>query len=171
MKKTIQLLGIALFSATLIACGGDKKETTTETTTTTTTETMVEEPTAQVSNELVLEGTDAMKFNQSEFKVKAGQEVTLTLKHLGTQSKEVMGHNFVLLKPGTDIAKFGLAAASAKDTDYVPASEAANVIAKTKVIGGGEQDVVKFTLEPGTYEYICSFPGHYSIMKGVIIAE
>lgn len=169
MKKTIQLLGVALLSATLIACGGEKKETTTEAPVTETTTEVA--PATELSNELTLEGTDAMKFNQSEFRVKAGQEVTLTLKHIGTMKKDVMGHNFVLLKPGTDVAAFGLAAAGAKDTDYIPASEKANIIANSKVVGGGEQDVVKFTLEAGTYDFICSFPGHYSIMKGVIIAE
>lgn len=177
MKKSIQLLGVALLTTALIACGGDKKETTettevTPTEETTTTEAPAEETaTVEVSNDLTLEGTDDMKFNISEFKVKAGQEVTLTLKHTGKQPKDIMGHNFVLLKPGTDVSKFGLAAANAKDTDYIPADESASVIAHSKVIGGGEQDVVKFTLEPGTYEYICSFPGHYSVMKGVIIAE
>lgn len=170
MKKTIQLLGVALLSATLIACGGEKKETTAEVAPATETTTEVA-PAAELSNELTLEGTDDMKFNQSEFRVKAGQEVTLTLKHIGTMKKDVMGHNFVLLKPGTDVAAFGLAAAGAKDTDYIPASEKANIIANSKVVGGGEQDVVKFTLEPGTYDFICSFPGHYSVMKGVIIAE
>lgn len=179
MKKTTQFLAVLMLSAAIVSCGNKTKtiDTTTETTELPTE--VMESAHAQEgdasaqpigTNNLLLEGNDAMNFLQKEFKVKAGEEVTLTLKHVGTMGKNVMGHNFVLLKPGTDISKFGLEAAKANTTDYVPLN-APEVIAHTKVIGGGEQDTVKFTLEPGTYEYICSFPGHYSLMKGKIIAE
>ncbi|MBT8262013.1 MAG: azurin, partial [Bacteroidia bacterium] len=44
-----------------------------------------------------LSGNDLMKFDKSEIKVKSGQEVTLTLRHIGKMDIKVMGHNFVLL--------------------------------------------------------------------------
>ncbi|MGP1500637.1 azurin [Bergeyella cardium] len=177
MKKSIQLLGVLFLSAALVACGGEKKDSTEETAPATEEAAPATEDasadaaaTPETSNTLLLESTDDMKFLQTEFKVKAGEEVTLTLKHTGKQPKEVMGHNFVLLKPGVDIPAFAEKAMKAKDTDYIPDGDA-DIIAHTKTIGGGEEDTVKFTLEPGTYEFLCSFPGHYSMMKGKIVAE
>ena len=60
-----------------------------------------------------LEGTDQMTFNIQEIKAKAGQTINLTLKHVGQMAKNQMGHNFVLLKKGTDIPAFGMAAMEA----------------------------------------------------------
>ncbi|MDO4230086.1 MAG: azurin [Capnocytophaga sp.] len=123
------------------------------------------------AGEILLESTDQMTYVTNEIKVKAGEKVTLTLKHIGKMSKDIMGHNFVLLKKGTDIAAFAGAAVNAKDTDYVPAGSP-DVIAHTKMIGGGESVTITFDApEAGTYDFICSFPGHYSMMKGKFIVE
>lgn len=123
------------------------------------------------AGEVVLESTDQMTYTTNEIRVKAGEKVTLTLKHVGKLPVEVMGHNFVLLKKGTDLAAFAGAAMNAKDTDYVPA-ESPDVIAHTKIIGGGESVTITFDApEAGTYDFICSFPGHYSMMKGKFIVE
>lgn len=127
---------------------------------------------AQKPVELVLEGNDAMQFNKKELRVKAGQTVKLTLKHTGKLAKAAMGHNFVLLAQGTNVADFGQKAAQARDNDYIPKSEASKIIAHTKMIGGGETTSVTFKApKKGTYTYICSFPGHYALMQGKLIVE
>lgn len=134
----------------------------------------VEAPAAPAADGVNLEisGTDDMKFDKTELRAKAGQKVTLTLHHPGKLSKEAMGHNVVILKPGTDIAAFAAKAIGAKDNDYFPESEAGSVIAHTKVIGGGESVTIEFTAPAaGTYPFICSFPGHYTFMKGDFIVE
>jgi azurin len=121
---------------------------------------------------IVIKGSDAMQFDLKEIKVKAGQKVKLTLTHSGKLAKAAMGHNWVLLKPGTDVAAFGSKAAAARETDYIPAAEKASIIANTKLVGGGESDTIEFTAPAkGTYTYICSFPGHYALMKGSFIVE
>jgi azurin len=121
---------------------------------------------------LALSGTDAMQFDTKEFKVKAGQKIKLTFKHAGKYAKQAMGHNFVLLKSGVDIAEFASKANLARDTDYIPKSESANIIAHTKLLGGGESDTIEFTApKKGTYPFICSFPGHYGLMQGKFIVE
>jgi azurin len=122
---------------------------------------------------LVLNGTDAMQFDKKELKVKAGQTVKLTFKHVGKLPKTAMGHNFVLLQQGTDVATFGSLAAQARDTDYLPKEEKSSVIAHTKLLGGGESDTITFVApkKKGTYPYICSFPGHYALMQGKFIVE
>lgn len=152
----------------LTACGGGENSND-EMEPETNTEAMAEE-----SNEatLSIEGDDQMQFNKKEMTVKAGATVTLTLKHTGTMAVTAMGHNWVLLKQGTDVATFATAAVEAGvDGDYVPAGTTA-VIAHTKTIGGGESTTVEFTApEAGTYEYICSFPGHWAMMRGKLIVE
>ena len=90
-----------------------------------------------------LTANDAMQFNTAEIKVAAGRTIKLNLKHVGKMPAEMMGHNFVLLAQGTDISAFS-AAVTAKDTDTSPASMADKVIAKTKLLGGGESDAIEF---------------------------
>lgn len=120
---------------------------------------------------ITLSANDQMKFDKKEIRVKAGQTVKLNLVHTGKLAKNVMGHNFVLLKSGTDVAKFAQAAMAAKSSDYIPAGSKA-VIAHTKIIGGGEKTSIEFQApQKGSYTFICSFPGHYAIMQGTFIVE
>ena len=171
MKKLFStpVLAFAIL-VTLASCGGKGSNSNQSTSTEELyPESVVsEEPT---SNELHVESNDQMQYTTTELKATTGK-ITLTLKHNGKMGKTVMGHNLVILQPGTDAAPFALKAADAKDTDYIPASEEASIIAHTKVIGGGESDTIEFAIsEKGTYDFICSFPGHYAIMKGKLIVE
>ncbi len=126
---------------------------------------------AQDKVEITVESNDKMQFDTNEIKVEAGQTVVLTLKHVGKLPKTAMGHNWVLLTQGTDINKFGANAAKFADNGYVP-ENSAQVIVATELIGGGQETTIEFTApEAGTYDFICSFPGHYSLMKGKFIVE
>lgn len=79
---------------------------------------------------------------------------------------ESMGHNFTLLKMGTDLVKFEEEAAKNRENGYMP-TDTSSVIAHTDLIGGGQSTTITFEApEKGTYDYLCSFPGHYSVMKG-----
>ena len=121
---------------------------------------------------VALTGNDAMKYNLKEIKVAAGRTVKLTLSHAGKLSKAAMGHNFVLLKAGTDVVAFATKAVSAAATAYIPASEKGSVLASTKVVGSGESDTIEFAAPAaGSYDFICSFPGHYAMMRGKLIVQ
>lgn len=123
-------------------------------------------------NVLVIEGNDQMQFSTNELKAVAGKPIKLTLKHVGKIPKEAMGHNLVILQEGTDQAAFALKANDAKATDYIPESEKASIIAHTKLLGGGEEDTIEFTIDKkGKYPFLCSFPGHVAMMKGMLIVE
>ncbi|MFV9552228.1 azurin [Algibacter sp. PT7-4] len=167
--KVIKITVLIVFSIFLIACGektekknkGFSYENKPETS----------KQVESNPNNIVITGNDAMQFNKKVIRVKAGKKVKVTLKHIGKMGKNVMGHNFVLLKQGVNLTAFGNLAASASDNSYIP-KNTNNVIAHTKMLGGGETAVIEFDApKVGTYQFLCSFPGHYALMKGEFIVE
>jgi azurin len=117
-----------------------------------------------------ISGNDQMQFDKKEIAVAADcTEVEVTLKHTGKLPAQAMGHNWVLTKTSdlTPVATDGMGAGFAND--HVKKGDT-RVIAHTKIIGGGQTTSVKFAtslLKKGeAYSFFCSFPGHYSIMKG-----
>ncbi|HLU17010.1 MAG TPA: azurin [Edaphocola sp.] len=132
------------------------------------------DPKASMATVTTIELTagDDMKFNAKSFAIPVGQEVTLRLTHTGKMSKSSMGHNVVILKPGEAVDEYGIEASKAGDENYVPAALADKVVAHTELIGGGENTEIKFTInEAGEYPFLCSFPGHYPMMKGIITVK
>ncbi|MDB4180937.1 azurin [Flavobacteriaceae bacterium] len=120
---------------------------------------------------ILITSNDVMKFNVKKMTVKAGQKIKLTLEHTGTLDKKIMGHNVVILKKGVNLSAFASVAAAANGNDYIPVGTA-DVIAHTKMIGGGESTTIEFTApEAGIYDFICSFPAHFALMKGKFIVE
>ena len=132
-------------------------------------------PALAEEKKIEITGNDQMQYSTKAIEVTAGDSVTLTLKHIGQLPKAAMGHNFVLLKMGTRTQDFGMKAMKATTTDYVPTDDETKkeVIAHTKVVGGGESDTITFTApkEAGEYPYICSFPGHFTLMQGVFTVK
>ena len=120
---------------------------------------------------LEINANDQMQYEQTELAAPAScKQVTVTLHHTGTLAKAVMGHDWVLVN-GPDyatVASSGMSAGLAGD--YVAAGDK-NVIAHTRIIGGGESDSVTFSTtalkKGGTYTYLCTFPGHSALMHGV----
>jgi len=173
MKKIA--MSLVVLAVAISSCGGgEKKEEpkqmkAPEKTTTQPAEEEVEIP---ATAEVTIEGNDQMKFNLDKIEVYEGQTVKLTLKHVGSMAKAAMGHNWVLLQKGVDKADFASAAMKAKDTDYIPAGRESEVIAHTQTIGGGEEVTIEFEAPAkGSYDFICSFPGHYGLMNGTLIVK
>lgn len=173
MNKKVKISMLVLMGFLAITSCGKKETAPTEESTEVNETTEGEGQAATVvSNVLVVEGNDQMQFNTSELRAAAGKPITLTLKHVGKIPKEAMGHNLVILQEGTDEAAFAAKAITAKDTDYIPASEKSSIVAHTKLLGGGEEDTIEFTIDKkGTYNFLCTFPGHVAMMKGVLIVE
>ena len=116
-----------------------------------------------------LEGSDQMKFNATRIEAPAGK-IKLEMKNAGVLPKEAMGHNLVILKPGTDAMAFAVQQIAAKATDYVVPG-AAEVIAHTKVLGPGESETIEVELTAGTYVYLCTVPGHVGLMNGQLVVQ
>jgi azurin len=117
-----------------------------------------------------LEATDTMQYNAKRIEVE-GTKVKIELKHVGKLDIKLMGHNLVVLKPGSDTMMWSGKAVTAADNGYVPADDP-DLIAHTKLLGGGESDTIEFEVPgPGEYPFLCSFPGHAGMMKGVLVVK
>jgi azurin len=111
---------------------------------------------------------NVIQFNKKLLTVKAGQKVTITL-----ENPDVMQHNMVIIKPGT-LQKVGAAAdALARDPNgaqkqYVPRMP--EVLWFIKLLNPDEEGSMQFTApsQPGDYPFVCTFPGHWRIMNGIL---
>jgi azurin len=112
-----------------------------------------------------------MKFDKPTFTVKAGQQVTIDF-----ENKDFMQHNMVVGQRGS-LETIGKAAdelardPKGADMNYVP--KIPEVIAATQLVNpeASESLVFKAPDTPGEYPYICTVPGHWRIMNGVMIVE
>ena len=119
---------------------------------------------------IILNSDDLMRFDKNMLLVQSGQKITLTLNHIGKMDKLIMGHNFVLLKKDVDVMAFAEKAVLAKKNEYIP--EGDEVIVYTKLLGGGESDTITFDApEKGYYTFLCTFPGHWGLMKGKLVVK
>ena len=120
--------------------------------------------------QIILNSNDQMQFDKKVLSASPGQKVTLTLNHTGRGNKMIMGHNFVLLKKDVDVDIFARKAVEARDNEYIP--EGDEIIAYTKLLGGGDTDTITFDApKKGIYTFICTFPGHWQLMKGKFIVK
>lgn len=121
--------------------------------------------------EFTIKGTDNMKFDVTLIEASPGETIRITLETKSNMPPQAMAHNIALLDQGVDVEKFVMASISAKDNEYIAPDYEDQVLAHTKMIGGGETSTIEFTVPdaPGDYEYVCTFPGHYNGgMKGIL---
>jgi azurin len=129
----------------------------------------------KADHEITISGNDTMQFDIKNFDVTAGNKVKIIFKNTGKLPKIAMGHNLVLLKKGVTAIAFGQKAlgAGANAVNPLPDSLKGDVIANTKLLGPGEEEIVSFTAptEKGAYEYVCTFPGHFAMMRGTMTVK
>lgn len=126
---------------------------------------------AQSPRVIAITGTDSLAFSMPKITAKPGESLRIVLATKSMQPKKTMAHNFVLLAPGTDASSFAMAAAMARSTEYIPAALKGKILVATRLAGAGETVTADFKAptKPGTYTYICSFPGHVSGgMRGIL---
>ncbi|CAG5018185.1 hypothetical protein DYBT9275_05950 [Dyadobacter sp. CECT 9275] len=112
-----------------------------------------------------------MAFDKDRFTVKAGKKVSLIF-----ENKDLMPHNVLVVGQGS-AEKVGEAAdamANLKngfEKNFVP--EIPEVLFATPLVNAGKSYQLNFTApeKRGEYPFICSFPGHWRVMKGIMIVE
>ncbi len=118
-----------------------------------------------------VETATGMQFATRRFTVKAGERISLTLANPDT-----MPHNIAILKPGS-MAKVGdgvnhmAALPDGAAKRYIP--EGGDVLFFTDITDPGKSFTIHFDAPatPGEYPYICTFPGHWLLMNGVMVVE
>ncbi|MBB4077868.1 azurin/glucose/arabinose dehydrogenase [Lewinella aquimaris] len=119
--------------------------------------------------EILLESALGMKFKQQYLTTTPGAKVKFTFRN-----PDDMEHNFVLTsgkmgdKVGVAASKLGLKGAA---TAYIP--DMPEVLVHTQLVAPETEEVIYFTAptKPGTYEYVCTVPGHYTVMRGVLVVK
>ncbi len=109
---------------------------------------------------------ERMLYTKNAFSVKAGQPVKLVFTN-----PDATAHNLVIVSPGAG-EEIGMAGNEmAKDPKglekgFLPKSE--KILHHTQLLNQGETETLRFRAPtmPGVYPYICTFPGHWLIMKG-----
>ena len=61
-------------------------------------------------------------------------------------------------------------------SDFIPATKKHLILEATPMIGPTRKSkihVLRFTAptKPGTYSYVCTFPGHWILMKGTMVVK
>jgi len=110
-----------------------------------------------------------MAYDKKVLNATAGQTVEIVLNN-----KDQMPHNLVVLQEGS-LENFGnltdefLKDPEAEKMQYVPNSR--YVLGATKMLDPGVTESIIFKLPdtPGRYPFVCTFPGHWRLMQGVII--
>lgn len=116
--------------------------------------------------EIEISTVPGLKYNTDFFSVTAGQKIKLTL-----ENNDDMLHNFVITLPdqatpvGEAALKLGL---DGEAMQYVPDMD--EVLFHTKLLQPETSETIYFVApkEPGTYEFVCTFPGHHLTMRGKI---
>ncbi len=111
---------------------------------------------------------ERMLFTVTEFTVEAGQPVKLAFTN-----PDVTPHNLVIVKPGAAVEVGVAANEMARSPDgvrkeFIP--ETNKILHHTRMLEENTSQVLRFLApeEPGDYPYICTFPGHWIIMKGTM---
>ena len=120
---------------------------------------------------VTIQAANNLSFATKTIKAKAGETLALTF-----DNPDVVPHNWALLKPGTLPRVGALANKLISDPEaaikqYIP--DTTDVIAFTDIVLPKQQFTIYFTVpeQPGKYPYLCTFPGHWLVMNGILEVE
>lgn len=120
---------------------------------------------------------ERMLFTVNQFAALTGQPVKIVFTN-----PDATDHNLVIVKPDA-LSEVGIAAnAMARDpknanSDFIPSDKKELILQASPMIGPTRQSqvhVMRFTAPeaPGIYPFVCTFPGHWIIMKGnMVVAD
>ena len=110
---------------------------------------------------------DALQFSVADMVATAGGDVSVTF----TNSSSVNFHNWALVENGTKDAVAADGTGAGPDNNWLPVDDS-RVIGNTMVLKPGQSDTATFTAPAaGTYQFVCTFPGHNSTMFGDFIVN
>jgi hypothetical protein len=113
---------------------------------------------------------EGMRYDTPRLVVQTGRPFEIIF-----DNPDVMPHNLVVVRPGAR-EKVGIAAMALTPEDrdtrgraYVP--ESADIVAATKLLETGQTESLRVPAQrtEGVYEFVCTFPGHWTVMYGQLV--
>lgn len=130
-----------------------------------------EQSNRQLGEALVIRAAAGLQFTPKQIRVKAGAKVRLVF-----ENPDLMVHNFVLVEVGAAEEVGALADRMAADPQgmaksYIP--ETPKVLLASPLVNPKGRVELPFTapLTPGEYPFLCTFPGHWRLMRGTLVVE
>lgn len=112
---------------------------------------------------------EQMRYERTQFTVVSGMKVRLIFTN-----PDAMDHNLIMVQPGA-AAEVAMAAlmlgAGGVQKQWKPESD--KILFASGLLSIGESQTIEFTApqETGRYDYLCTFPGHWQLMRGVMIVQ
>jgi plastocyanin len=108
---------------------------------------------------------EKLMYDIKEFTARSGQKITVTFKN-----SDFPPHNLLFVKPGAADEVAGLAIALGAEgfaKGFRPDSN--KILWGSSMLDHGQQSTINFIApEPGDYPYLCTFPGHHILMRGMM---
>jgi azurin len=114
---------------------------------------------------------EQMRYDTPRIAVEPGKQFEVIFENV-----DAMPHNIVFVKPGTR-EQVGMQANTQAPTSldekgraYVPKNNK-NILAASRLLEPGQKETLKIKAptQPGEYEFLCTFPGHWPVMWGKMI--
>ncbi|MBX7108115.1 MAG: cupredoxin domain-containing protein [Chitinophagales bacterium] len=182
MKKIPLLFSIPLFFL-MPSCGGGDNQSNQATNADTAGTYVTEQPAAaydatkidanapvmEISLEALGNTMDVMSFSTAEIRVKSGTTVKIHFVNKATDA--AMKHNFFIVKNGKAEAVATAAISAGPDKNFVP-DDKSDILFTSNVLDPGQSEELMFAAPPaGTYQFVCTYPGHWQRMNGKFIVE
>ncbi len=120
---------------------------------------------------IVIRAALGLQYETRKFTVKRGERISLTF-----DNPDTVPHNLVIGAPASlpalgELANRLMSDPEAITTHYVPRSE--SVLFHTSLLMPANSETIHFDApdQPGEYPYLCTFPGHWMVMNGVMVVE
>lgn len=108
-----------------------------------------------------------LEFLPDDLFASAGERVLLRFENGGE-----LPHNFALFRSDGALDRFVNEAYEAQATDYIPPSSASELVAYSPLLSPGKTAEMEFVVPPpGSYTFICLFPGHGQMMLGTLTSR
>jgi len=115
-------------------------------------------------------GAKEFRYDKVTLTEPAGRKIKLRFVN-HTDSKDEVGHNWVLVRAGQESTVVASGKAAGDDKDWLDVNDPA-IVAHTLLIEGGQSNTITFSAPAGTYTYLCTFPQHYAAgEKGTLVVK
>ena len=128
-------------------------------------------PPAKPGRKIAITAISGLQYEEKELRAKPGELISLEFRNLDT-----IPHNLVLVAPGKKevvgiASNTMLTDPKAAARHYVPDSD--DVLHYTPMLRHNRRYSLRIQAPeaPGRYPYLCTYPGHWAVMSGVLVVE